>query len=80
MACDFSCAIQVLKGKPFEVFPKLWKQWGVTKLCYEKDFEPYALERDSKIDELAKKEGSFSFASCRHLKLAASCMRNSKRF
>lgn len=51
--------LKVLKGKPDEVFPKVWKEWGVTKLLYEKDFEPYAIERDTKIDDLAKKEGRF---------------------
>ena len=48
---------QVLKGKPDEVFPKVWKDWGITKLCFEKDFEPYAIERDSKIEQLAKESG-----------------------
>ena len=49
--------LQVLKGKPDEVFPRLWKEWGVSKLCFEVDTEPYAKQRDTKIRQLAKDAG-----------------------
>ena len=47
----------VVRGRPSDVFPKLFKEWGVTKLTYEVDIEPYAVERDSAIDALAKDYG-----------------------
>ena len=52
--------LQVLKGKPDEVFPKLWKEWGISKLCFEVDTEPYAKQRDTKMAQLAKDAGTTS--------------------
>ena len=49
--------MQVLHGKPQELLPKVWSDWGITKLCFEVDTEPYAKERDSSIQELAQKHG-----------------------
>ena len=49
---------QVLHGKPQELLPKVWSDWGITKLCFEVDTEPYAKERDSAIQKLADKQGS----------------------
>eukprot|EP00884_Botryococcus_braunii_P013546 jgi/Botrbrau1/22192/Bobra.168_1s0024.1 len=47
----------ILKGNPVEVLPKVWKEWGITHLCFEADTEPYALKRDAAIKELAAKAG-----------------------
>lgn len=47
----------MVKGNPADVFPKLFKEWGITKLTYEVDTEPYAVERDRVIDSLAKDAG-----------------------
>ncbi|KAK5873736.1 hypothetical protein PBY51_018748 [Eleginops maclovinus] len=44
----------VVRGKPEEVFPKLFKKWDVTKLTYEYDTEPYSLSRDRTVTTLAK--------------------------
>ena len=44
----------VLKGKPEIVFPEIFETWNVTKLTFEEDTEPYAVERDEKISKLAK--------------------------
>uniref|UniRef100_A0A1A7YGJ9 Cryptochrome 5 n=2 Tax=Nothobranchiidae TaxID=405002 RepID=A0A1A7YGJ9_9TELE len=44
----------VLKGKPEDVFPKLFDKWKVTKLTYEYDTEPYSLRRDNAVTALAK--------------------------
>ena len=49
---------QVLYGKPQELLPEVWSDWGITKLCFEVDTEPYAKERDSAILKLADKQGS----------------------
>lgn len=46
-----------MKGKPAEVFPKLFKQWEITHLTFEIDIEPYAKERDATIKALAEKSG-----------------------
>jgi cryptochrome len=61
LACD---SLQVrgsqlicLRGKPAEVFPGLFAQWSITKLCYEFDTEPYARQRDAEVDRLAAKAG-----------------------
>ncbi|MEQ2217466.1 hypothetical protein XENOCAPTIV_011309 [Xenoophorus captivus] len=53
---DLDCSLRklnsrlfVLRGKPEDVFPKLFKEWNVTKLTYEYDTEPYSLNRDEKV-------------------------------
>lgn len=47
----------VLRGKPEEVLPKVWKDWKITRLCFEVDTEEYAKERDVKIKAAAKEAG-----------------------
>uniref|UniRef100_A0A3Q2T7S1 Cryptochrome circadian regulator 5 n=1 Tax=Fundulus heteroclitus TaxID=8078 RepID=A0A3Q2T7S1_FUNHE len=61
---DLDCSLRklnsrlfVLKGKPEDVFPKLFDKWKVTKLTYEYDTEPYSLSRDEKVTSLAKEHG-----------------------
>ena len=61
--------LQVLQGKPAELFPKVWKDWGITKLCFEVDTEPYAQKRDEDISQLASKAGEI-----RHKKVAAQAL------
>ncbi|KAK6184088.1 hypothetical protein SNE40_006621 [Patella caerulea] len=46
--------LYVVRGKPKEVFPKLFDKWKITHLSFELDIEPYALKRDSEIEELAR--------------------------
>ena len=46
-----------MKGKPVEVFPKLFKDWGVTRLTHEVDIEPYSVTRDAEIERVAKEHG-----------------------
>lgn len=38
-----------MRGKPEEQIPLLIQKWGVDLLTYEKDTEPYAVQRDSRI-------------------------------
>lgn len=47
----------VVRGKPEDVFPKLFHKWKVTKLTYEYDTEPYSLSRDNTVTTLAKEHG-----------------------
>lgn len=56
----------VLRGKPEEELPKAWKAWGVGKLTFEKDTEPYARARDSAIQDMAKEAGVEVRSFCSH--------------
>ncbi|KAK9914767.1 hypothetical protein WJX75_000282 [Coccomyxa subellipsoidea] len=47
----------VLRGNPQEVLPRVWKDWNITRLCFEADTEDYAKERDGKITAAAKESG-----------------------
>ena len=47
----------MVKGKPKEVLPDLFAEWKVSKLTYEVDTEPYAQQRDTQVDTLAKRYG-----------------------
>lgn len=57
--CDIvlDCRLFVVRGKPEDVFPKLFKKWKVTKLTYEYDTEPYSLSRDKAVSALATDHG-----------------------
>ncbi|XP_018586695.2 cryptochrome circadian regulator 5 [Scleropages formosus] len=57
---DLDCSLRrlnsrlfVVRGKPEEVFPRLFQKWKVTRLTFEVDTEPYALQRDKNIASLA---------------------------
>ena len=50
----------MLRGNPQEVLPKVWKDWQITRLCFEVDTEEYARERDAKITAAAKEAGACS--------------------
>lgn len=39
------------------LLPKLWKEWNISHLVFEKDTDAYARERDTKVQELAEKAG-----------------------
>ncbi len=49
--------LYVVRGKPSEVFPKLFKEWDISRLTFEVDTEPYAIKRDSHVEDLAKSHG-----------------------
>nr|CAD7394651.1 unnamed protein product [Timema cristinae] len=49
--------LYVLRGKPEEVFPRVFLEWRVRKLTFESDTEPYALERDASVEKLARSAG-----------------------
>ncbi|XP_071454618.1 cryptochrome-2 [Hetaerina americana] len=49
--------LYVLKGKPEEVLPIAFRVWNVKLLTFELDIEPYARERDERIEALAKAAG-----------------------
>lgn len=39
----------VTRGKPEQVLPGIFYEWGVTKLTFEADFEPRSLQRDAEV-------------------------------
>ncbi|KAJ8373637.1 hypothetical protein SKAU_G00042170 [Synaphobranchus kaupii] len=43
----------VIRGQPTDVFPRLFKEWKITRLSYEYDSEPFGKERDAAIRKLA---------------------------
>lgn len=47
----------VVREAPQTVLPKLWKQWGITHLVFEKDTDAYARERDEVVVRLAEEVG-----------------------
>ncbi|ANW96429.1 deoxyribodipyrimidine photolyase [Wenyingzhuangia fucanilytica] len=47
-------SLLVLKGTPTEVWKQLFKNYNINAIYTNKDYEPYALERDRNIYKLAK--------------------------
>lgn len=47
----------VVREGPTSILPKLWKQWEVTHLVFEKDTDSYARARDEEVLRLAEKAG-----------------------
>uniref|UniRef100_A0AAY4EBE2 Photolyase/cryptochrome alpha/beta domain-containing protein n=1 Tax=Denticeps clupeoides TaxID=299321 RepID=A0AAY4EBE2_9TELE len=47
----------VVRGQPAEVFPRLFKEWNITRLTFEYDSEPYGKERDGAIIKMAQEFG-----------------------
>ncbi|XP_004844851.1 cryptochrome-1 isoform X3 [Heterocephalus glaber] len=47
----------VIRGQPADVFPRLFKEWNITKLSIEYDSEPFGKERDAAIKKLATEAG-----------------------
>lgn len=47
----------VVRGQPTDVFPRLFKEWNVTRLTFEYDPEPFGKERDGAILKVAHELG-----------------------
>nr|BAL72538.1 cryptochrome1 [Siganus guttatus] len=47
----------VIRGQPTDVFPRLFKEWQITRLSYEYDSEPFGKERDAAVHKLASEAG-----------------------
>ncbi|KAM6370685.1 cryptochrome-2-like isoform 3-T3 [Pluvialis apricaria] len=47
----------VVRGCPEEVFPRLFRAWGTTRLTFEVDTEPPTRQRDAAVAELAARHG-----------------------
>lgn len=47
----------LLRGPPSSTIAQACKGWGVTRLCFEVDTEPYALARDAEVTATAEAAG-----------------------
>ena len=48
--------VKVFYGKPLEIIPQLAVEWEVDTVFTNRDYEPYALERDKRMFELLKEK------------------------
>ena len=55
LRCESS--LKVLKGEPLEIWRRILSEFNVGEVYYNRDYEPYALERDSKIEKLFESKG-----------------------
>ena len=53
----FQSSILILKGKPEEVWKELIQTYDIASVYLNRDYEPYAIERDEKIAQLLLKNG-----------------------
>ena len=51
----FNSSLAMLFGKPYEIFKKLIEDYNIRSVYTNRDYEPYATERDSKIKNLLSK-------------------------
>ncbi|XP_051551160.1 cryptochrome-1-like isoform X2 [Myxocyprinus asiaticus] len=61
---DLDCSLRklnsrlfVIRGQPANIFPRLFKEWNVSRLTFECDSEPFGKERDAAIKKLASEAG-----------------------
>ncbi|XP_051979946.1 cryptochrome circadian regulator 3b [Xyrauchen texanus] len=61
---DLDCSLRklnsclfVIRGQPANIFPRLFKDWNVSRLTFECDSEPFGKERDAAIKKLASEAG-----------------------
>ena len=47
----------LLRGPPVETIARACKEWGITRLCWEADTEPYAVKRDRDVRAAAESAG-----------------------
>lgn len=47
----------LLRGPPVETIARACKEWGITRLCWEADTEPYAVNRDRDVRAAAEAAG-----------------------
>ncbi|MCJ1296447.1 hypothetical protein MMC34_008013 [Xylographa carneopallida] len=49
--------LHVIREAPQTLLPKLFKEWRITHLVFEKDTDAYARDRDAEVSRLAKEAG-----------------------
>lgn len=50
-------ALKVFKGKPVAIWKKLISEFDISAVYTNKDFEPYAIDRDKHVEQLLRKSG-----------------------
>jgi len=63
---DLGTRLIVLRGNPAETLAEAAKDWNCGMCCYEKDTEPYAKERDAKVDKALGEVGCSTESSPGH--------------
>ncbi|XP_032235657.2 cryptochrome-2 [Nematostella vectensis] len=53
----YNSRLFIIQGQPIDVFPKLIKQWNISKLTFEYDSEPFPRQRDLAVKRIAEKAG-----------------------
>lgn len=59
---EYGSSMQIFRGEPLEVWPRIFKSCKVGQIFCNEDYEPYALKRDSAVAKLAAEQGA-SFQS-----------------
>ncbi len=54
---NYQSGIKTFYGKPYEVWSQIIQEYDVKEVFINHDYEPYALERDQKIEKLLKSKG-----------------------
>ncbi|MFX0557149.1 cryptochrome/photolyase family protein [Maribacter sp. CXY002] len=54
---EYGSSIAILKGKPLDIFKKLLVDYDVRNVFTNRDYEPYAKQRDEEVNRLLKNEG-----------------------
>ena len=56
----------IVRGQPIDVFPKLIKQWNITRVTFEYDGEPFPRRRDDSVKHLLESLGVEVLVSSSH--------------
>ncbi|KAI7791236.1 Cry2b protein [Triplophysa rosa] len=54
---ELNSRLFVIRGQPADIFPRLFKEWKISRLTLECDSEPFGKERDAAIKKLACEAG-----------------------
>ena len=54
---EYGSSVLILKGDPESVWKELVRSYDINAVYINKDYEPYAIQRDNNIEALLKKHG-----------------------
>ena len=54
---QYQSGIRCLKGRPEELFEKLLTEYRIEMVCCNEEYEPYAIARDGKVEQLLARRG-----------------------
>ncbi|HSQ45639.1 MAG TPA: deoxyribodipyrimidine photo-lyase [Lutibacter sp.] len=57
----FNASLYVKKGNPVDIWSAIFEEFNVKNVFFNKDYEPYAKQRDEKIKQLCKQKNSNCF-------------------